>query len=121
MNNVVQFKNNIIRKSLCMAGIVCLALYLFADIRWIGGFGLGCVISMVNFHLLSLDISKMTSLGHTQFRSLLIIRFFLRYGMIGLAIYVAFLHNLNIILFTVGLFMIQIMIIFDTFRGRQTV
>ncbi len=122
MDTVRQYRNEILRKCLCICVFVCLSFIAFRRTELLRGFLLGAGVSMVNFHLLAVDMTRFSILELKRFPSFMILRFFLRYGLIALAVYVSFLYGLNIILFAGGLFLVQLIIIVDNLsKMKQTI
>ena len=121
MKSVRHYKNDILKKCVFVCACICFLFIALHKTQVVRGFLLGACISMINFHLLSVDMAKLSILEVARFRSLMIVRFFLRYGIIALAMYGAFLYNLNIVLFIVGLLMVQMIIVVDNVsKIRQT-
>lgn len=116
MNDLRKYKSTIILK--CLIGnliIVGVLFFLAKESMNFISLIMGTIISVFNFSLLSKDIAKMPNLEKRGFASLMIIRFFMRYVMIALAMFVALKYEMNIILFIIGLFSVQLTLIADNF------
>jgi len=118
MESLRAFKNGIIKRTIFFA--IPVAVVLSSHFSSCAAFLLGLSVGLLNFHLLSRDVSNMTVLPQKRFTSILMINYFLRYGMIGLAIVCAITYSLSVPYFCIGLFFIQGVIIINTlFIQRQ--
>ena len=117
MEIVKQYKKEIILKSFFVFLPILFFLIIFNKSNWLYGFILGYLSSVLNFHLMSVDIGKLSILQARKFQSLLILRFFMRYLIMGLVIFCGFLYNLNIFMLMIGLFFVQIVIFIDNLLG----
>jgi len=113
MQEVVQYKNKVIKISFIFFAIGFVVLAVIQTSAEYIGLLLGFIISAVNFHLLAIDVTKIGVLARRNYQSVLILRYFMRYGMIGLALFCAFKYELNVLAFLVGVFLVQIVLILD--------
>ena len=121
MSDFHKFKSSIIAKSLLFFALVCIFFVVIKVKVNLIGLGLGYTVSLINFYLLAQDTVKIHSIDKRGFVSLLIIRFFMRYGMIGLAMFAALKYELNIVIFIFGLFFVQLTLIADNFFQSRKV
>ncbi|MBU1863277.1 MAG: ATP synthase subunit I [Candidatus Omnitrophica bacterium] len=121
MDMVHQFKKEVIKKSFIIAAVVLCLLVVSGQRRMFYGFLLGFGISVINFHLLSLDITKIVILARLKYASFLILKFFLRYGMSALAMCCAIKYSCNIVMFMVGLLSVQSIIFIENVLGQKQV
>ena len=120
MDAIYQYKTEIVKKSLFAFLSICALCVLLSKGILLVSLLFGYSMSVINFHLLALDISKIAILRSSKYSSLLMIKFFMRYAMLALAMVIAFKYTLNIPLFVFGLFFIQIMIVVDNvFNVKQ--
>ena len=113
MNTVHVYMGRIIRNCLVMCAAISGVFILLNRMDWLGGYCLGVGISIVNFYIMALDTEKAIVRRSRNGRSFLIIRFFLRYSMIALAMYVTFLHGLAIVAFMAGVLAIQTVLLIE--------
>lgn len=119
MGTLRNYRNSIIRKSFLYFSVAFLVLVVIIKTVKVSGnsihygFLFGFLVSLINFYLLSNDIVKVDTVARSKFRSLLLVRFFLRYVCIGLAVFAAVKYDFNIIAFLIGLFFFQIVIVID--------
>ena len=116
MEEIIRYKNQVISISFIIFALGFIILVVTQTSAEYVGLLLGFIISAVNFHLLSIDVSKIGALGRRDYQSVLILRYFMRYGMIGLALFCAFKYELNIVAFIAGVFLVQIVLFFDNIK-----
>ena len=119
MDLIKEYKKKIILQSLKFFTLVFIICVVINKNSFTLAFLLGFCLSIVNFHLLSKEASKLPQLAQNGFRAFILIRYFFRYFMMALGTYVALLHELNIYLFAIGLFTIQITIYADTLIANK--
>jgi hypothetical protein len=116
MSDITRYKKKIIYRSFILFALGFLFLAVTQGNKVSFGFFLGFCISVINFHLLSIDIMKVNTFGKNDYQSVLILRYFMRYLMIGLAMFCAFKYNLNPIAFLAGVFLVQSILFFDNVK-----
>ncbi len=117
MKEILQYKNKVIIRSFIFFALGFLVLAVTQTSAEYIGLLLGFCIGAVNFHILAADVTKLGSLAQRDYQSLLILRYFLRYGMIGLALFCAMKYDLNLVAFIAGLFLVKINILSALFRS----
>ena len=113
MDTVRRYRNSILRKCLVVCGCMCCCFVALHKTPLLSGFLLGASISMINFYLLAVDMTKLSIFDLSRFRSFMIVRYFLRYGIVALALYSAVLYGLNIVLFVIGLLLVYMTIMIE--------
>lgn len=119
MDSVRQYTKTIFLKSFIFFASVFILCAVTQNNRMLASFSFGFAVSLVNFYLLALDIEKVTLVLGLKFSSRLILKFFLRYAMIGLAMVCALRYNANILAFGCGLFVVQMVLYGDTLLGKR--
>ncbi len=114
MNQAVKSVLKDISKKICfLCGILCIIFYILALTHWILGFLFGTFISLLNFLLMGKDISvtskKVIRSGDPKISRKLIIGYFFRYVIIGMAFIIVVKYEfLSLSPFVIGLFMVHI-------------
>jgi len=113
------YKYKIILKSafLCISVLIIFLILGHTDIYY--ALVLGFIISSLNFHLLSQDVSKINILAKKEYQSVLIIRYFFRYAMIALAMICVIKYDLGIVPFVLGFFSVQAVLIIDNIYSKR--
>ncbi|MCK8824587.1 ATP synthase subunit I [Fuchsiella alkaliacetigena] len=103
-----EIRNRILK----IGGILTLLLIFSLQIDWVLGFVLGTIISLLMFRLLALTINESIKKSTTGAGSFMVRRYFIRYSIYGVIIYLALTNNqLDFIATVIGLLMVKITII----------
>lgn len=116
--NMQDIERKIIPKAFLIGCILSIAVYFFAGSRIALGVLLGTLVSILNFRLLRHSIANLNA-GKSQLYSKIyfFLRYLLRYGIIALVLYLAYLKKGMgfFVAVAVGLFTVQLSIFLNIF------
>lgn len=96
--------------------VVCLSLFTPEPIPMILGIVFGLTLSLLNFRLLYLTLQKAVQMPPGKAQSYTTIRYFIRYILIGVSVYVSIQSPyINVLGTTIGLLVLKIVIYLSNF------
>lgn len=117
MNDVIAFRRQTIRTLLIVGLPASFGLYLCGAHMKAVSYLFGLSLSIINFYLLSTDITKVFFTEKRRGQGFLVIRYFLRYGVIAGSFAIAVMNGCHVPAFIIGFFSCQILLLL---RGMST-
>lgn len=109
MHDIIIFRKQLFMRVGMFAMVVIVGLSCVGRFAVAAAYGIGCMASILNFYLLSLDISRLQKNAQKSMVKTLIARYFLRYACLVLIFCLVLKYGLHLAAFVVGFFSCQLM------------
>ena len=115
MKSLLKLKKFVIIRAIILDLLVMLILFFFFDFRSVFGLVVGSVMSILNFHLLSLSLMKAVHFEPVKAGIYVFVQYVLRYILWFVIFYIALKRSdVNLLTTVIGMFTVKIVILVST-------